>query len=81
MCPSIAISRFVKCTLLAYLCCSTAIVPLLTVSNLPTACWICTKFSGLIVVVVCSGLTSLSTIFQLYHDGVWLRRGAQCSLL
>ena len=23
-------------------------------------------------VVVCSGLTSLSTIFQSYHDGVWL---------
>ena len=23
---------------------------------------------------VCSGLTSLSTIFQSYHDGVWLRR-------
>ena len=33
------------------------------------------------VVVVCSGLTSLSTIFQSYHDGVWLRQGAQCSLL
>ena len=30
---------------------------------------------------VCSGLTSLSTIFQSYHDGVWLRQGAQCSLL
>ena len=28
-----------------------------------------------------SGLTSLSTIFQSYHDGVWLRQGAQCSLL
>ena len=27
------------------------------------------------------GLTSLSTIFQSYHDGVWLRQGAQCSLL
>ena len=26
-----------------------------------------------VVVVVCSGLTSLSTIF---HDGVWLRQGA-----
>ena len=34
-----------------------------------------------VVVVVCSGLTSLSTIFQLYHDGVWLRQGAQCSRL
>ena len=34
-----------------------------------------------VVVVVCSGLTSLSTIFQPYHDGVWLRQGAQCSLL
>ena len=33
------------------------------------------------VVVDCSGLTSISTIFQLYHDGVWLRQGAQCSLL
>ena len=33
------------------------------------------------VVIVCSGLTSLSTIFQSYHDGVWLRQGAQCSLL
>ena len=32
-------------------------------------------------VVVCSGLTSLLTIFQSYHDGVWLRQGAQCSLL
>ena len=34
-----------------------------------------------VVVVVCSGFTSLSTIFQSYHDGVWLRQGAQCSLL
>ena len=25
-----------------------------------------------------SSLTSLSTIFQSYHDGVWLRQGAQC---
>ena len=33
------------------------------------------------VIVVFSGLTSLSTIFQSYHDGVWLRQGAQCSLL
>ena len=33
------------------------------------------------VVVVCSGLTSLSTIFQSYHDGVWLRQGARCRLL
>ena len=30
-----------------------------------------------VVVFVCVGLTSLST----YHDGVWLRQGAQCSLL
>ena len=34
-----------------------------------------------VVVVVCSGLTSLSTFFQSYHDGVWLRQGAKCSLL
>ena len=33
------------------------------------------------VVVVSSGSTSLSTIFQSYHDGAWLRQGAQCSLL
>ena len=33
-----------------------------------------------VVVVVCSGLTSLSTIFQSYHDGVRLRQGAQCPL-
>ena len=33
------------------------------------------------VVAVCSGLTLLSTICQPYHDGVWLRQGAQCSLL
>ena len=33
------------------------------------------------VVVVSSALTSLSTIFQSYHDGGWLRQGAQCSLL
>ena len=31
-----------------------------------------------VVVVVCSGLTSISTSFQSYHDGVWLRQGAQC---
>ena len=31
--------------------------------------------------VGCSGLTSLSTIFQSYHDGVWLQQGAQSSLL
>ena len=27
------------------------------------------------------GLTSLSTIFQSYRDGVWIWQGAQCSLL
>ena len=32
--------------------------------------------------VVCLGLTSLSTIiFQSCHDGVWLQHGAPCSLL
>ena len=30
---------------------------------------------GKIVVVVVSDLTSLSTIVQSYHDGVWLRQG------
>ena len=30
-----------------------------------------------IVVVVVSGLTSLTTIFQSYHDGVWLRKGRE----
>ena len=34
-----------------------------------------------VVVVVCSALMSLSIIFQSYHDGVWLRQEAQCSLL
>ena len=34
-----------------------------------------------VVVVVCSGFTSLSTLFQSYHDGVWLPQVAQCSLL
>ena len=34
-----------------------------------------------VAVVVCSSLTSLSTIVKSYHDGVWLRQGAQCSLL
>ena len=28
-----------------------------------------------VCVCVYSGLTSLSTIFQSYHDGVWLRQG------
>ena len=37
--------------------------------------------TNLMRVCVYSGLTSLSTIFQSYHDGVWLRQGAQCSLL
>ena len=36
---------------------------------------------SVVVVVVCSCLTSPSTIFQSYHDGVWFRHGAQCSLL
>ena len=30
---------------------------------------------------VCSGLTPLSTVFQSYHDGVWLLQGAQCGLV
>ena len=34
-----------------------------------------------VCVCVYLGLTSLSTIFQSYHDGFWLRQGAQCSLL
>ena len=34
-----------------------------------------------VCVYVYSGLTSFSTFFQSYHDGVWLRQGAQCSLL
>ena len=29
---------------------------------------------------VYSGLTPLSTVFQSYHDGVWLLQGAQCGL-
>ena len=29
---------------------------------------------------VYSGLTPLSTVFQSYHDGVWLLQGAQCRL-
>ena len=36
---------------------------------------------GPLGVCVYSGLTSLSTFFQSYHDGLWLRQGAQCSLL
>ena len=44
---------------------------------------ICDAVLLLLSVCVCvySGLTSLSAIFQSYHDGVWLRQGAQCSLL
>ena len=34
-----------------------------------------------LVVIVCSGLTSLSTIFQSYHVGVLLRQGALRSFL
>ena len=30
---------------------------------------------------VSSGLTPLSTVFQSYHDGVWLLQGAQCDLV
>ena len=30
---------------------------------------------------VYSGLTPLLTVFQSYHDGVWLLQGAQCGLL
>ena len=30
---------------------------------------------------VYSGLTPLSTVFQSYHDGVWLLQGAQCGLV
>ena len=28
-----------------------------------------------------SGLTMLSTVFQSYHDGVWLLQAAQCDLV
>ena len=37
------------------------------------------KLEGLVrkIVDVVSGLTSLSTIFQSYHDGVWLRQGRE----
>ena len=37
------------------------------------------KLEGLVrkIVVVVSGLTSPSTIFQSYHDGVWLRQGME----
>ena len=37
--------------------------------------------SNIYVVVVCSGLMLLSTIFQSYHDSVWLQQGTQRSLL
>ena len=30
---------------------------------------------------VYSSLTPLSTVFQSYHDGVWLLQGAQCGLV
>ena len=30
---------------------------------------------------VYSGLTPLSTVFQSYHEGVWLLQGAQCGLV
>ena len=43
------------------------------------AYYLCKRYY--VAVVVCSGLTSLSTIFQPYHDGVWLRQEAQRSLL
>ena len=39
---------------------------------------------GLLIPVVCLfdlGLTSLSTIFQSYCNGVWMWQGAPCSLL
>ena len=35
----------------------------------------------LLLLLFCSALMSLSIIFQSYHDGVWLRQEAQCSLL
>ena len=38
-------------------------------------------YDCLVCMCVYSGLTSLSTIFQSYHDGFWLRQGAKCSLL
>ena len=38
-------------------------------------------FILIMCVCVYSGFTSLSTFFQSYHDGVWLRQGAQCSLI
>ena len=40
-----------------------------------------TRCDNAIIVVVCSSLTSLSTIFQSYHDGVWLRQGVHWLLL
>ena len=38
-------------------------------------------FYRLFVCLFDLGLTSLSTIFQSYRDGVWMWQGAQCSLL
>ena len=37
--------------------------------------------AGGLISYVCSGLTSLSTIFQSYDNGVWLQHEAQCSFL
>ena len=42
---------------------------------------VCVCVCVYVCMCVYSGLTSLSTIFQSYHGGVWLRQGAQCSLL
>ena len=41
------------------------------------------RFKSRLKLVGCSGLTSLLMCFflQSYDDGVWLREGAQCSLL
>ena len=38
-------------------------------------------FMQMLKTFVCSSLTLLSTIFQSYHDSVWLQQGAQCSIL
>ena len=55
----------------------------------PNSMWItqfehtvcCLSTAACQFVCVYSGLTSLSTTFQSYHDGVCLQQGAQCSLL
>ena len=53
---------------------------LLLMSSVATDVMTCLRYCLQLLCLFDLGLTSLSTIFQSYRDGVWMWQGAQCLL-